>query len=133
MLLAGCATSTVQSRLQERSAAFNGLSPEQQQLVRQGEIKIGMPEDAVYIAMGPPADVVESESQNGRVKTWIYYGQTVEETRYWTFERTSRGDSAFPERRLESDYFPRSYVRAEIDFVDGKVARWRTLPKPPTR
>jgi hypothetical protein len=31
---------------------------------------------------------------------------------------------------LESDYFPRQYIRAEISFSNGMVTRWRTLPRP---
>jgi hypothetical protein len=54
----------------------------------------------------------------------------MEETRFWTYREISRDGALFLERYLERDYNPRDYVRAEITSVDGKVARWRTLPRP---
>ena len=77
-----------------------------------------MAPDAVYIAWGPPAEVLENETPQGHTTVWVYYGQWVQEYRYWIG------------RRLESDYYPRSYIRAEVVFRNGVVASWRTLPKP---
>ncbi|MBM3832954.1 MAG: hypothetical protein FJ403_06735 [Verrucomicrobia bacterium] len=106
------------------------LLPEQKQLVDQGQIKIGMNQDAVYIAWGPPSEVLESETEQGRVTTWIYHGQWLQESRYWTFREVAQDGAVFLERHLESDYFPRQYIRAEIAFANGSVTRWRTLPRP---
>ncbi len=131
VLLAGCATpSTVASRKQERMTAYIALPDEQKRLVDLGQIQVGMPADAVFIAWGAPSEVVESESAAGRTTTWIYHGQWMEEQRFWTYREVSRESGIFLERYLESDYYPRRYIRAEIDFVNGQVARWRTLPKP---
>jgi hypothetical protein len=118
LLLAGCATSTVLTRKQERAAAYSALSAEDKALVDEGRIRVGMAPDAVYIAWGPPAEVLENETAQGHMTIWVYHGQWVEEQRYWIG------------RHLESDYYPRSYVRAEIVFQDGVVSSWRTLPKP---
>ena len=109
---------------------YAALPPEQRQLVDQGQIKIGLSPDAVYIAWGAPTEIFESESDQGRVTTWIYHGQWLEESRFWTYREISQDGTTFLERRLESDYFPRSYIRAEITFANGAVARWRTLPRP---
>lgn len=133
IFLASCATSTVESRKQERMTSYLSLTPEQKRLVDAGQIRVGLNADAVYIAWGPPGEVVESESDQGHITTWIYHGQTMEETRYWTFREVPRDGTVFLERHLESDYSPRSYVRAEIQFVEGQVKAWRTLPKPPGR
>ena len=112
-------------------AAYATLSPEEQQLVDEGQIKIGMTADAVYIAWGPPAQVVESEDQQGRVTTWLYHGSWMEENRYWAYRETRAGGTdIYLERYLISDYTPRDYLRAQIQFVDGRVASWRTLPRP---
>jgi hypothetical protein len=120
--LTGCATpSTVQSRIQERNAAYNSLAPDVQQLVTEGRIRAGMSEDAVYIAWGKPDQVLQSGDQRGEFTTWVYRGATLEETRYWVGRR-------YP--HLEHDYEPRSYVRAEIVFFNNKVQSWRTLPQP---
>jgi hypothetical protein len=130
-LLVGCATSTIESRRVERLAAYQSLSPEQQQLVDQGQIRVGMTSDAVYIAWGPPSEVLQSEDASGHTVIWRYYGTWTQETRYWTYREVNRGkDDIYLERYLATDYNPRDYVRAEILIKDGKVSSWRTLPRP---
>ena len=42
LLLAGCATSTVESRKQERSSAYAALSSEDKAMVDSGQIRVGM-------------------------------------------------------------------------------------------
>jgi hypothetical protein len=130
--LSACATkSTIEMRRTERLPTYEALSPEQKALVDAGQIKIGMPADAVYIAWGKPAHVVESEDQNGHITSWLYYGSWMQESRYWAYRETSRhGSDLALERYLISDYQPRDFVRAQINFKDGKVLSWRTLPKP---
>ena len=131
ILLSGCATSTIESRKKEKAAAYAALTAEDRDLVAKGQIKVGMSQDAVYIAWGPPADILQSQAGNsGLQTTWLYYGTSMQETRYWTFRQVPSGGHVFLERYLDRDYDPHDYVRAEIVFVDGKVASWRTLPKP---
>ena len=131
LLLSGCATSTIESRRSEKLSAYSNLSQEEQHLVDEGQIKIGMSTDAVYIAWGPPAQVLESEDEQGRLTTWLYHGSWMQEDRYWAYRETrAGGDDLFLERYLISDYTPRDYLRAQIQFVDGRVASWRTLPRP---
>jgi hypothetical protein len=131
MLLAGCATSTVESRKQERASAYAALPSEMKTLVDNGQIRRGMNMDAVYIAWGKPAQVLQQEDQNGASTIWLYEGGWWEETRYWTYRQVvGRGDQVYLERYLESDYQPRSYVSAEIVFIKGVVNSWRTLPQP---
>lgn len=120
VLLAGCATSSIESRRRERATGYAALSPEFKALVDQGQIRRGMTPDAVYIAWGKPAQILQQEDQRGHVTFWLYHGGWMEENRYWT--RYSR----YP----VTDYEPRTYVSAEITFMDGVVASWRTLPKP---
>lgn len=122
MSLAGCATqSTVQSRIKERADAYASFSPEVKALVDENRIQAGMDTNAVYIAWGKPEEILESGNQNGAFTTWVYRGGYLDETRYWVGWR-------YP--RLEHDYEPRSYVRAEIVFFNGRVQSWRTLPQP---
>jgi hypothetical protein len=121
VLLAGCATSTtVESRKRERAAAYAALSPEFKCLVDDGQIRKGMSEDAVFIAWGRPAQILQQEDQRGRIMTWLYEGGWMEDTRYWSYRH----------RYPEHDYQPRAYVRAEIVFIHGLVDSWRTLPRP---
>lgn len=130
LLWAGCATSTIETRRKERFSTYTALPPELRQLVDQGKIKIGMNTDAVYIAWGPPTEILESESGQGHTTTWVYHGQWMQESRYWTYREISRDGTTFLERYLESDYYPRNYIRAEIYFSNGAVTQWRTLPRP---
>jgi hypothetical protein len=117
-LLAGCATSTVETRRHERGAPYASLPADMKALVDEGRIKVGMPMDAVYIAWGPPAQVLQSENQGGAATIWLYEGGWMEENRYWS------------RRRLETDYQPRTYVRAQVVFVNSVVKEWHTLPQP---
>lgn len=130
--LFGCAaTSTIETRRAEKPDAYARLAPEEKQLVDQGQIKVGMSADAVYIAWGKPAEVLESEDQSGHITTWRFYGSWMQESRYWAYRETRRGGSdLYLERYLVSDYQPRDYVRAEILLKDGRVLSWRTLPRP---
>jgi len=120
LVLTGCATSTIESRRGERADSFAALSPELKSLVNDGQIRRGMTQDAVYIAWGKPAQILQHEDEQGVVTLWLYHGGWMEETRYWTHNS----------RAPINDYQPRTYVSAEITFANGVVQAWRTLPKP---
>jgi hypothetical protein len=131
ILVASCKTSTVESRKQERSMAYAALSSEYRSDVDAARIRIGMNADAVYMAWGKPAQILESENEStGRVTTWLYEGGWIEEQRYWAYRSVGKGDRLAAERYLEREYYPRAYISAEITFVDGAVKQWRMLPKP---
>ena len=131
VLIAGCSTSTVESRKKERAAAYSALTAEEKALVDRGQVQTGMNQDVVYIAWGPPTQILQNQSGNEGVQTvWLYEGTTMEETRYWTFRQVPAGGRVFLERYVERDFDPRAYVSAEIVFVGGKVVSWRTLPRP---
>lgn len=130
--LSGCATqSTVQSRRQEKPAAYAALPDDQRRLVDSGEIKVGMNEDAVYIAWGKPAQVLQSEDASGHVTTWLYQGTTTDEYVRWRYQELAGPRGPIFTRRLDTDYNVRDYVSAELVFQDGRLKSWRTLPKPP--
>lgn len=119
VLLAGCATqSTVQSREKERAAAYAALTPEQRSLVDAGQIKAGMNEDAVYMAWGAPGQITRGGNDSVETATWLYYGGYVQETRFWG------------RRDVHYDYDPRTYVRAQVVFVNGIMKSWQTFPSP---
>jgi hypothetical protein len=64
----GCANHSVETRRRERAAAYAALNPEFQRLVDAGQIKAGMPEDAVYIALGRPTQIVLSGDATGEAR-----------------------------------------------------------------
>jgi hypothetical protein len=130
LFLAGCKTSTIDSRVQDRSAAYAMLPPDIQADVLAGRIRVGMNSDAIYMSWGKPAQILESETGQGHVTTWLYEGGWMQEQRYWAYRSVGTGREAHAERYLARDYYPRAYIRAEITFVDGAVTQWRTLPRP---
>jgi hypothetical protein len=131
-LAAGCATkSTVDTRRAEKLSAYETLPADQKAIVDSGQVRVGMTEDAVYIAWGKPSEVLQNEDASGHYVTWRYYGSFLQENRYWAYREVNGGPSGiYLERYLTSDYNPRDYVRSEIVFKGGRVLQWRTLPKP---
>lgn len=131
LLVVGCKTSSVESRKHERPAAYAALPPEMRADVDAGRIRVGMNSDAVYMAWGKPAQILESETEaTGHVTTWLYEGGWIEEQRYWAYRTVGTGQRATAERYLEREYYPRAYISAEITFVNGAVKQWRMLPRP---
>jgi outer membrane protein assembly factor BamE (lipoprotein component of BamABCDE complex) len=125
--LMGCASSSVESRRTERSAAYQALSPEAKALVDQGKIKVGMSMDAVYIAWGKPSRIMTGETEKGETSTWYYTGTTWEEYRYWNYRRFHHGRQIYTEPYVDTDYVARDYDRAEIVFENGVVKSWKTI------
>lgn len=68
--LAGC--STPASRIQGNPAAFARLNPQQQALVKAGQVAIGMDMDAVKLALGDPDRVTLRTDARGQVQIWHY-------------------------------------------------------------
>lgn len=133
VLISGCATSTIDKRRVERSAVYEVLAPEMRSLVDSGQIKVGMPMDAVYIAWGKPSQVFTGESEQGKATTtWMYTGTAWQEHRVWrNHYYGARGyPYSGPSPYLDYDYIPRSYASAEVVFEDGVVKRWNTIAKP---
>jgi len=127
----GCAHyKTVEERKQERYAAYAGLKDEWKAMVDRGEIAVGMPMDAVYIAWGKPSQVLTSETSEGHLITWLYQGVYLREYRYWTYREYYYPGGVYASPYLAFDYLPQSYVQAEVVFKDGVVKQWRKLPKP---
>lgn len=144
-VVSGCATakSTVESRKAERASAYAALKPEERALIDQGHIKIGLPEDAVYIAWGQPSQVQNSESAAGTVTTWIYTGTGYQEHRYWNHNRYGYGyysgrhgyryGHAMPLPTLDYEYIPYRYTAAEVIFEKGLVKSWKHVSPPPVQ
>ena len=106
VLLAGCATSTVESRKKERYNAYTELSAEQRSAVDAGQIKVGMPKDAVYMAWGKPHQVLASESSAGKQEVWIYMGSYLHSYTYWGFRPYCAPYRYYHGPYLYQDYVP---------------------------
>ena len=70
LALTGC--STTETRIAEHPDIFQRLSPRDQDLVRQGKIRDGMPQDAVWLAWGNPDQRGAGFARGRAVETWIY-------------------------------------------------------------
>ena len=69
-----CLTSceTLDNRISEHPDMFNSLSPRDQALVRQGQIRSGMSTNAVWLAWGAPEQKANGEMRGRPTETWIY-------------------------------------------------------------
>ena len=68
--LAGCASP--EARIKQNPQGYSKLTPEQQSLVRKGDIGIGMPDFGVEIALGRPDSITERTEAKGVVEVWHY-------------------------------------------------------------
>jgi outer membrane murein-binding lipoprotein Lpp len=68
--LAGC--STVSSRIQENPGLFASLPPDQQALVQQGKVVVGMDMATVRLAKGDPDRVTTRTTAGGEMQIWHY-------------------------------------------------------------
>jgi hypothetical protein len=121
LLISGCATSTVNSRKQERAGAYAALSREHQVAVDMGRITFGMNTNAAYIAWGAPSAI----EANGMVQTWLYYGSEQRQHKTAT-ARTATGASAAQTGSIEetSVSYPHHVIQARIIFENGLVKEW---------
>ena len=132
-LLAGCATSNIESRKKERYHAYSELPTEQRAAVDAGQIKVGMTMDAVYIAWGKPHQIVAGETPAGAQVVWLYIGTQLQGYSSWGYRGFGpyRGPyGRFYGPMFYYDHLPVSYVRAEVIFEKDVVKQWRTLPTP---
>jgi hypothetical protein len=74
-----CLTSceTLENRISQNPDMFNSLSPRDQALVRQGQIRSGMSTNAVWLAWGAPEQKVAGEMRGRQTETWIYLAGTT--------------------------------------------------------
>src|ERR1700731_3432810 len=70
-----CLTSceTLDKRISEHPDIFNSLSPRDQALVRQGQIRSGMSTNAVWLAWGSPEQKTAGEMRGRPTETWIFW------------------------------------------------------------
>lgn len=134
LLLAACATSTVEKRRAERPEVYAALSDAHRALVDKGDITVDMTEDAVYLAWGKPDQILSRGDKSGKTIRWLYEGTTSDTHYYWIAESVTLGDGRrILDRRLVPRTEFRDYVSAELVFRDGLLETWETLPRPPSR
>jgi len=127
LIMTGC--STVDSRIKEKSAAFETLDPQTQVRLKQSIIRVGDSPDMVYIALGQPDRTRAKTTATGQSLIWIYstYTREYEGTEFVGYRR-----HAFFDRRADAWRIHYEPVRADlysdrveeymrVTFEDGKV------------
>lgn len=139
-LCAGCASSSprdpaqIAKRRAERPAAYAALPQAQKELVDQGKVQVGMPEDAVYLAWGTPAQVLQRGDASGEATTWLYTSSTTDEFVNWNYVEVRGPDGTrYLDRVVTRDFAFRDYVSARLVFRNGRVTEWEMLPAPGSR
>jgi outer membrane protein assembly factor BamE (lipoprotein component of BamABCDE complex) len=64
--------STPQTRISDHPDLYQSLSQRDQALVSQGQIQIGMPRTAVWLAWGSPGRKIVGNMGRGTTETWVY-------------------------------------------------------------
>lgn len=137
VLLAGC--DTFDRRSKEKAATFETLTPEQREKLKRGVIELGNNQDMVYIALGRPDEIRNTETPEGRETVWIYnaYHREYEGNFQTGYRRILVYDAA---RRRYFVYYDPIYTdvfsehedeHIRITFRDDKVVQIEQ-PKPRT-
>ncbi len=69
-ILSGC--STPETRIAKQPEVFNRLTPDQQQMIREGRVGIGFDMEMVKLALGDPDRIRERTDSSGRSEVWTY-------------------------------------------------------------
>ena len=69
-LLAAC--ESPESRIKNSPEAYARLNPDQQELVRKGQIAVGFDMEAVRLALGDPTRIVTRTTAAGQHEVWHY-------------------------------------------------------------
>ena len=70
LILTGCATT--EARISNNPEMYQRLSPRDQALVSQGQIRPGMTMDAVWLAWGTPDQKLPGNAHGHTTETWVY-------------------------------------------------------------
>jgi outer membrane murein-binding lipoprotein Lpp len=121
-VLAGC--STPQSRINDNPAVYARLTPEQQQLIKDGKVAIGFDMAMVKLALGDPDRIRERTDANGTSETWSYVTYEGDDglllyTGYYHRYYYGLGDPFYPYYLA----YPtrREHTHFRVVFREGKV------------
>jgi hypothetical protein len=121
LVLTSC--STPQTRISDHPDLYQTLSHRDQALVGQGQVRIGMPRTAVWLAWGSPDRKIVGNMGGGPTETWIYsYYATY--PYYPPYGPWAPWDDPF-----YYSYIPPSipYPGKVVTFANGRVASFQYL------
>lgn len=122
LCLAGC--STPETRIKANPEAFARLTPQQQAMVKAGQIGLGFDQEAVKLALGDPDRVAVRTDAKGETVIWqyvtyesdgriLYTGYYHSGRRWWGWGSPYPYYLDYPERRVRD--------RFRVEFKAGRV------------
>jgi hypothetical protein len=132
----------VERRIQKNPQVFAQLSAEDQQLVRSGQLREGMGENAVFLLLGRPDRVTAGRNRGKDYTRWTYVGQRAVTTqtfgmgfggwgggwgRGWGGGWCGPFNDPFFMGGPMVTYIP--YDAAYVDFAGGRAIGWEVSPR----
>ena len=117
----GCATT--QTRISQHPEMYQRLSPRDQALVSQGQIRQGMTMDAVWLAWGKPDQTIPDNVGDRPTESWIYL----------RYETPPSYGGPYYYGPFDWSYIPPKFIYASkgVTFSNGRVVFFQYLPTPP--
>jgi hypothetical protein len=114
-LLTSCAT--VGGRISQHPDLYQRLSPSDQALVSQGQIRPGMTMDAVWLAWGTPDQKMPGDVRGRPTETWVYL----------RYETPPSYGGPYYYGPFDWSYIPPRFVypRKGVTFSNGRVVFFR--------
>ncbi len=126
--LVSCAQ-TREQRIAKNAGYFSTLSPADQAAVTQGQLRVGMPREAVLLALGKPAGISERVSPAGSEEVLTYVGYQA----VYTYPRFPIGPAYDRYGRCVHivdpgpDIVHVPYVKSRVFLRQGKVSSWEQV------
>lgn len=133
-MLAACAPSTPQTRIQKYPEKFAALGKQEQSLVEQGQIAPGMSTDAVLLAWGFPGRRFEGSKDSRMTERWDYATVVPVYSPVFPYGAYGYGCGGYGRRGYygggfgfgpEITYLPQRV--ASVWFIDRRVDSWERL------
>ncbi|MCF7853602.1 MAG: hypothetical protein K9N51_02300 [Candidatus Pacebacteria bacterium] len=119
LITAGCATPA--RRIRKNPETFASLSQDIQKKVQNGEIALGFPKKAVYLALGAPDRTYRRTTETGSTLMWSYVRSYTDYSGTWWPPRhrvlvTAEGGTRWYRTTL-TDSFWHSRVQREYEYL----------------
>ena len=121
LIFGGCGTTG--ARVSQHPEIYQSLTPTDQALVSQGQIRTGMTMDAVWLAWGTPEQKIPGNVRGRTTETWVYLRYNTPPSYGGPYYYGPFDWSYIPPK------FP--YPSKGVTFSNGRVVFFRHLPSPP--
>lgn len=130
VVLSGC--STPESRIRKNPELFAQLTPEQQDMIRRGQVAVGFSAEMVRLALGEPDRYTTRTDQDGTSEVWHYvtYDAPTGGPLYrgWYHRYYMWGDPLYPyylsvDDRRERDRFSVIFRNGRVQALERETTR----------